>query len=412
MEKVKRKITSRLYPTNKQLLAMSHALWLHQKLYNAALEQRISAYKKQKKSLRYVDQARELTLLRAEMEEYKALNAQSCQVTLTRLDLAFQNFFRRVKAQDKKVGFPRFKSLDRYTGWGYKTHGDGWRLTMGEQGRNGSLRLSGIGQVKIRGKARNIGIPKTCEIQHKQGKWYASITLDCEPRRSSGNKAIGIDWGLSTFATIAKSDGQVENIANPRFLRKRLKELKSKQRDLSRKKLGSNNRKKAKALVSKLHAKVSNTRKEFLHFITSYIILMSGLISVEKLNIKSMSANGGEYKKGLNREILSAAPGAFHQMLKYKAEEAGVEWIEVPTREVKPTQTCHKCGKQEKKPLFMRVHSCDCGTSCSRDENAAKVILHWALYGNATGQELPRCGGVALVAPMNQETPTTAALAA
>ena len=113
MEKVKRKITYRLYPTNKQLLAMSNALWLHQKLYNAALEQRISAYKKQKKSLSYVDQARELTLLRAEMEEYKALNAQSCQVTLTRLDLAFQNFFRRVKAQDKKVGFPRFKSLDR-----------------------------------------------------------------------------------------------------------------------------------------------------------------------------------------------------------------------------------------------------------------------------------------------------------
>jgi putative transposase len=411
MEKVKRKIIYRLYPTNKQLLAMSHALLLHQKLYNAALEQRISAYKKQKKSLSYVDQARELTLLRAEMEEYKALNAQSCQVTLTRLDLAFQNFFRRVKAQDKKVGFPRFKSLDRYTGWGYKTHGDGWRLTMGEEGKNGSLRLSGIGQVKIRGKARNIGIPKTCEIQHKQGKWYASITVDCDPKRKGGTKAIGIDWGLSTFATIAKSDGTTEQIANPRFLRKRLKELKSKQRDLSRKKLGSNNRKKAKLLVTKLHAKVSNTRKEFLHFITSYIILMSGLISVEKLNIKSMSTSGGEYKKGLNREILSAAPGTFHQMLKYKAEEAGVEWIEVPTREVKPTQTCHKCGKQEKKALFMRVHGCDCGASCSRDENAAKVILHWALYGNATGQELSSCGGAALVAPMNQETPPITASA-
>ena len=145
---------------------------------------------------------------------------------------------------------------------------------MGEEGKNGSLRLSGIGQVKIRGKARNIGIPKTCEIQHKQGKWYASITVDCEPKRKGGTKAIGIDWGLSTFATIAKSDGTTEQIGNPRFLRKRLKELKSKQRDLSRKKLGSNNRKKAKLLVTKLHAKVSNTRKEFLHFITSYLILM------------------------------------------------------------------------------------------------------------------------------------------
>lgn len=125
MSLVKRKITYRLYPTKKQELAMGLVLRLHQQLYNAALEQRISAYKKQKKSLSYVEQARELTVLRAELEEYKLLNAQSCQVTLTRLDLAFKHFFRRVKAKEKQVGFPRFKSLERYAGWGYKAHGDG-----------------------------------------------------------------------------------------------------------------------------------------------------------------------------------------------------------------------------------------------------------------------------------------------
>ena len=133
------------------------------------------------------------------------------------------------------------------------------------------------------------------------------------------------------------------------------------------------------------------------------------LIAVEQLNIKNMTASGGSYKKGLNREILSAAPSGFHQMLKYKAEEAGIEWIEIPTRLVKPSQTCHVCGNQEKKTLATRVHSCTCGCVCGRDENAAKVILHWALFGRATGWEPAGCGGETLVFPMKHETLSIAA---
>ena len=409
MLSAKRKITYRLYLTKKQDLAMWLVLRLHQQLYNAALEQRISAYKKQKKSLSYVAQARDLTLLRAEMEEYGLLNAQSCQVTLTRLDLAFKNFFRRVKAKDKKAGFPRFKSLDRYAGWGYKTHGDGWKLLPGEKNRHGYLRLSGIGHLKIRGQAKHVGIPKTCEIQHKQGKWYASVTIDCKAKRTAGKDAVGIDWGLQTFATMVKHDGSSEYIENPRFLKTQLKSLKTKQQNLSRKKRGSNNRKKAKAAVAKLHAKVANSRKEFLHQTTAKIVKNSSLIAVEKLNVKGMSSAGGAPKKGLNREILSASPGMYHQMLKYKAEEAGIEWIEIATREVKPSQRCHGCDRQEKKPLGQRIHECVCGAYCSRDENAARVILNWALYGNATGQELARCGEVALVASVKHETPSISA---
>jgi putative transposase len=409
MSSVKRKITYRLYLTKKQEMAMWLVLRLHQQLYNAALEQRISAYKKQKKSLSYVAQARDLTLLRAELEEYKLLNAQSCQVTLTRLDLAFKHFFRRVKTKEKKVGFPRFKSLDRYAGWGYKTHGDGWKLLSGEKHKNGFLRLSQIGQIKIRGQAKHSGVAKTCEIQHKQGKWYASVTIDCEVSRSSGQEAVGIDWGLETFATMVKHDGGRENIKNPRFLKTQLKSLKSKQQNLSRKKRGSNNRQRAKKAVAKLHAKITNTRKEFLHQTTAQIVKKSSLIAVEQLNIKAMSSAGGLYKKGLNREILSAAPGLFHQMLKYKAEEAGIEWIEIPTREVKPSQTCHICGRQEKKSLSVRRHECDCGAMCSRDENAARVILNWALTGSASGQELARCGEMALVVSKKHETPSISA---
>ena len=123
-----------------------------------------------------------------------------------------------------------------------------------------------------------------------------------------------------------------------------------------------------------------------------------------EVNIKNMTASGGVYKKGLNREILSAAPSRFHQMLKYKAEEAGTQWVEIPTRTVKPSQTCHRCGRQEKKLLSVRRHECPCGVVCGRDENAAKVILNWALHGNATGQELAWCGAETLVSAVKHET--------
>ena len=406
---VKRKITYRLYPTNKQTSVLYDVLRLHQRLFNAALEQRINVYRKTKKTLSFANQCKELTILRNEMGEYREHSCAAQQVTLKRLDLAFTNFFRRVKSKAGRPGFPRFKSLDRFSGWGYKYQGDGWRLHSGERGKHGYLNLSKIGHIKIRGQGRHLGTAKTCEIQHKDGKWYASITLDCAPSRERGKDAIGIDWGLETFATVVKHDGDSKSIKNPRLLRKQLKHLKSQQQNLSRKRRSSNNRKKARREVAKLHAKVANCRKEFLHQATAKIVKTCALIAVEKLDVKNMSAEGGSYKKGLNREILSVAPGMFHQMLKYKAEETGIEWIEIPTRQVKPSQTCHRCGRQGKKPLAQRKHECGCGVLCSRDENAAKVILNWALVGNATGQELAGCREVALAASRKHETPSTSA---
>jgi putative transposase len=406
---VKRKITYRLYPTSLQVAMLLISLRLHQQFYNAALEQRISAYRRRKINVGFSEQCREATLVRKECQEYASLNAQSIQVTLKRLDLAFQNFFRRVKNGVKNAGFPRFKSLERFSGWGYKTHGDGWRLFAGEGMKNGPLRLSEVGLIKMRGKARTLGTPKTLEILYKQGRWYASVTVECKPQRISGKKAIGIDWGLETFATVANTDGNYSAIPNPRFVKKSLKSLKTKQRRISKKKRKSQNRKTARKRVAKLHAKISNRRKEFLHQTTARLIKESGLIATEELNVKGMSAHGGAHKKGLNREILSAAPGAFHQMLKYKAEEAGIEFVEIDTRKAKPSQTCHGCGKPEKKDLSERMHICPCGVACGRDENAAKVILNWALFGNATGREPACCGGEALVSPMKQETRAIAA---
>ena len=412
-----RKVTYRLYPTKHQKSLLDDLLVAHQRLYNAALEHRIWAYRSHKDSINFSQQCLELTQLRKEQPEYEKINAQSCQVTLKRLDWAFQHFFRRVKTGKEKAGFPRFKSLNRYPGWGYKTHGDGWRLLAGEGQRNGKLRVSGVGKITIRGKARTPGNPKTMEIRHKNGQWFASITLNCEPKRKSGQKSAGLDWGVESFSTLAFEDGTTETIKNPRHINQAIDQLRRAQRDLSRKKRGSNNRIKARRKVTVLHAKVANKRSDFLHKKSAQLVSELQLIATEKLNIKGMTSsargtkeNPGKnvkQKAGLNRSILDTSPAAFLQMLRYKAEEAGIEWVEVPTRKVKPSQTCHVCSRQSKKNLSDRIHECECGVRCGRDENAARVMLAWA-YKKLSRREPAWCGGGSLDPPLKHETPSAA----
>ncbi|MDA3869997.1 MAG: transposase, partial [Gammaproteobacteria bacterium] len=342
-----RKITYRMYPSNPQSERLTVLLGLHQRLYNTALEERIRAYQDRGESLNYHAQAKALTHWRSYCPGLAGVNAQSQQNTLKRLDLAFQAFFRRVKAGDTP-GFPRFKSAQRYPGWGYNTHGDGWRLHAGGKMQHGKVRLSGVGMVKLRGKARTPGEVKTAEVQHKDGKWYLSVTVDCEPQRASGMVAMGLDWGVETFATVCSSDGQTCSVANPRFLDKpQRQKLKLLQQAISRKKnKRSNNRRKAVSRLSAESRRIANRRKDFLHKASADLVKQYGLISTEQLNIKNMTASGGEYKKGLNRNILDTAPSTFLNLLKTKAEEAGSMWVEVPTRQVKPSQTCHRCGIQ------------------------------------------------------------------
>jgi putative transposase len=380
----RRKITYRLYPNKKQTEALHMVSKLHRDLYNAALHQRIEAYNKKKHTLSFYDQCKELTQLREECEEYGELNAQSCQVTLKRVDLAFQHFFRRVKEGAKKCGFPRFKSVNRFKGFGYKTHGDGFKLIS--EGKHGAVRLSGIGQVKMRGKARTWGEVVTAEVIKKGENWYLSVTVACQPKRTAGKMAGAFDWGVETFATIALSDGTFEKVENPRFLRKSLKKLAAEQRALSKKKPGSKNRNRARKRMAKTHQKVANQRKNFAHQQSAAMVKNLSLIGSEELDIKNMTASGGSYKKGLNREILNTAPALFISCLKYKAEEAGTQWRDIPTRKVKPSQTCSGCGHTEKKLLSERVHLCKgCHLTLGRDENSARVILNWALTGRASG---------------------------
>jgi len=405
-----RKVTYALYPNATQESALLDMKGSHQRLHNAALEQRISAWRRCGVSVKFADQCKDLTALRAADPEFKAINAQSAQVTLKRVDLAMQAFFRRVKGGETP-GFPRFKSFDRFSGWGYKTHGDGWRLTPGEGFHHGRLRLSGIGNLRIRGKARLKGEPITCEISHKAGRWYASVTLEVRPNRECGSGAAGMDWGVETFATLVHADGRVQEIPNPRWVKLAESALVEAQRILSRRK-GPVGRKpskrwlKAKAVVTRIHRKTANRRLNFLHQESTKLVQVLGLIATETLNVKAMTASAKgtvdepgknvQQKAGLNRGILDTAPAAFLSITKAKAEEAMAEWVDVPTKSVKPTQTCRKCGSQRKKTLDDRIHVCEgCGHREKRDVNAGWVMLNWALWGHATGRVPARQRGAA-----------------
>jgi putative transposase len=387
-----RKVTYRLYPNAEQEARLQETLGLHQRLYNRALEERIRVYQEMGKGLSFADQCKVLTQWRKAVPALSGLNAQSEQVTLKRLHLAFQHFFRRVK-NGEKPGFPRFKSIHRYPGWGYKTHGDGWKLHPGEENKHGKVYLQGIGMVPIRGKARQFGLPKTAEILRKAGKWYLSVTLEIEHvQRERGDEMGAFDWGLKEFLTLATPQG-IETVANPRHLRNQLAELKRLGQEVSRKirmaqeasgrKRGfpiSGNLRKAIQHLSRLHAQVARQRKDFLHQTSAELVRRFAAIGTEALAVQNLVQGGGAHQKGLNREIHAASPAAFLQMIKTKAEEAGSWFEEAPTREIQPTQRCHACWKlpDEKKKLSDRQHQCPhCGKTCGRDENAARVLLRW-----------------------------------
>jgi putative transposase len=399
-----RKVTYRLYPSATQKAKLEDMLGVQQRLYNKALEQRITLYKEEKTSLSFYKQCRFLTEWRASDPKIEAVNAQSEQVTLKRLDLAFKAFFRRVK-NGETPGFPRFKSYYRFPGWGYKSHGDGWRLLSDENRKHKFVQLSGIGKIPLRGKARTLGKPKTAEVLHKAGRWYLSVTLNCIPNRRSGEKAVGLDWGVENFVTLAYPDQTTKNIENPRFGKQMAPKLKKYHKAISKSQKGSKNRRKLITSLGNCYRKLSNQRRHFIHQKSADIVQDSLLISTEKLTVKNMTAHGGNRKRGLNREILNTTPSAFLNLLKYKAEEAGLYWVEVPTRKVKPSQTCYLCGIQFKKALSERMHKCQCGAYCTRDENSSRVNLNWALFGSPTGQELSEVWSSGSLAALKQETP-------
>jgi|SRR5690349_469205 len=382
-----RRYTFRLYPSPAQSVEMERQRILHQALYNGALEERISAYRKGV-HLSFVDQSRSIKVIKAECPEYAALHVHTLSETLSRLDKAYASFFRRVKA-GKTAGFPRFQSRDRFSGWAYKAHKVGFWVTLRDGGKHGRLRLSGIGEMSMRGSMRDVGEIRTCNIVKRGDNWFASIVVRGEFKRECGTEACGMDWGVNTFATIVTSQGELIEIENPRHGRRTAEKLAKAQQDLARKKRGSNRRCKAKRKVRRLHEKLKMQRHDFLHQTSNRLVNQFGLIATEQLNIAGMtrSAKGTveepgkmvAQKAGLNREILDTAPSAFLAMVDYKAACAGGMLVEINTRKHKPSQTCPVSGEVVKKTLSQRTHTLPDGSVIGRDHAAATIILNVAL---------------------------------
>lgn len=422
MPYVQRKATYRLYPNATQLGLLREWLGLHCRVYNALLDEHKRRHGAGEKTFNFTAMCRALTEWRGYADALRVLNAQSLQVTAKRAALAFDAFFRRFAAGET-AGYPRFKSFSRYPGWGYKTYGDGWRLrsTMSAKGAGyNALSITGIGDIGMRGKARFIGTPATCELMHKAGKWYVSVTFNVQEHqiaRPCGRETVAFDWGVDTLLTIARSDGSIEEIDNPRWLKSRLEALRDLGRVISaeerkcKQQMGldadaplqegqrlkkSNRLRRLYAQLSALHSKIARQRKDFYHKLTTWLVETFGLIGTEELAVAKMTRrpekkvdevtgealpNGAAAKAGLNRSILDAAPSMLLRMLGAKAEEAGSWLVKANTRKLKPTQRCHQCGALVPKDLGERIHECRCGCRCGRDENAAKTILRWMLEG-------------------------------
>lgn len=384
--RITRRITYRLYPNRQQERKLHYWRRLHASLYNAAIYNRKTQYQKFGHCVAYLEQQNCLPAFKEVWPEYKELGSHALQATLKRVDFAFVRFFKGLG------GYPKFKASRHYSGWTYPC-GAGWKAET--NGKHGHLKLSNLGRIQMRGQARTWGTPTTCTILFRNGKWYASITVGCQPQRQTSTGSIGIDLGCKEAITLSTG----EKISKPDFLKLGQQKVKVASKSLRRKRAPNRNKrvkgsrrwKKGRAFISQLQRKVTRQREDWLHKITSNIVSGNSLIAGEQLNVKAMTSKAKKGKRkqqkaGLNRSILEVGFGIIGGFLEYKSAEAGGFYLESPTQTLKPTQRCAKCWELTPKTLSDRIHVCsnpNCGHTEDRDVNAAQVNEVWA-----RGQEL------------------------
>lgn len=351
----------RLYPTEKEKQAINETIETCRRLYNRELELKITKYKEEKQPIGRKELQLYVKAQRLENTYMKAVYVQVLHEVGIRMMEAYNNFFRRVKSGKEKQGFPKFKGRQHYNSFCY-TQG-GFKVT------NDILHLSMIGDIKINLHRPIEGKIKTCTITWKSGKYFVCFSCEVEPNiLPSTGKQIGIDVGL--IDSVITSDGDF--YPKIEVYRKSEKKLKYLQRMVSRRKKGSNRRKKAVALLAKLHEKIANQRRDIIHNTAKEIIKNYDLIAHEDLNIKGMVKN-----HHLAKSINDAGWFKLFECLEAKANDAGRKVIKVPPEYT--SQICSSCGTLVKKDLWQRVHKCECGLIMHRDVNAAKNILAIAL---------------------------------
>lgn len=364
----------RLYPTKTQEVLLAKHFGCARYIYNYGLERKIKSYSETKKSVsRFTIQADLPKLKKSEDTKWLSeVNAQSLQQSLIYLDMAFTRFF-----QEKK-GFPKFKSKhDQHQSFSTpqdtKVNFDTNKVFIPKFREGIKCKFS----RKFKGKIKTSTVSKT-----PTGKYFISILVETEdtiPNKApiDENKAVGVDLGIKTFATL--SDGT--EIQNPKYLKKALKKLKRLQRSVSHKKKGSNSRKKAVKLLARQYEKVTNRRKDFLHKTTKYLIDHYDTICLETLSASNMVKN-----HRLAQAIQDIGIYTFNAYMDYKAEWYGKNIIRIGRFE--PSSKMCACGYVYRGlKLSDRVWTCpSCGSVNHRDLLAANNIKKFAFKLNNTAR--------------------------
>lgn len=355
---VTRNYKYRLYPTTAQTAVLVSWAGARRFIWNWGLRRNQENHQAGLKTPTFASLCKELTALKQEPDTKWLQEAPVAilQQSLRDLDQAFSNFFA------KRARFPRPKSR-KFTPHSMRFPEDVRVINAT------SVRIPKMGTVRAVIHRPIEGIPKSATVkQDAIGNWY--VVFVCHIERpdfpSTSDSPVGIDLGLETFTTLSNG----KKVKPPKFHRKAGRRIKRANRSLSRKQKGSKNRLKARKRLAKIHTKVSNQRKDWLHRHALGIIRRFDVVCIEDLNLK------GLVKTKLAKSFSDAALSTFMQMLKDKAEWYGRRVVQVD-RFYASSKTCHQCQAKTMLTLSDRVWTChSCGTTHDRDVNAAINLLH------------------------------------
>jgi putative transposase len=371
---VRRAYRFRFYPSPDQEVILARTFGCARFAYNYMLRLRTDAWFKEQKKVGYHDTSAALTLLKKE-PEFAWLNAVSSvpvQQSLRHLQTAFSNFFAR------RNKYPTFKSKHDKQSAEYTSSAFKWDGQVLKMDAPLTIRWSRT-------------LPKAAKIttvtasKDSAGRYFVSMLCDeTVSKKSTSALEIGIDLGLTHFAILSNG----EKIASPNAFRNSEDRLAKLQRRFAKKQKGSSNRRKARLKVAKLHAKIADSRKDFLHKLSTRLINENQVITVESLAVSNLQKN-----HCLAKSISDASWSEFVRQLEYKAHWYGRTLIGID-RWYPSSKRCSDCGHTvSKMPLNIREWVCpECGAIHDRDVNAARNILAAGLAVSVCGETVsPVC---------------------
>ncbi|MFE5287089.1 RNA-guided endonuclease InsQ/TnpB family protein [Nocardia sp. NPDC056611] len=363
---MQRRYNFRIYPTLGQTLALARAFGCARVVFNDALRARRDAHAAGRPYISDAALSKALTEMKKTPERawLSRVSSVVLQQALADLNTAYRNFFQSIIGQrgGARVGPPRYRSKKDNRQAIRFTRNAGFKLTP-----SGKLRLPKVGDVRVRWSRYLPSDPSSVTvIKDAAGRYFVSFVVEVadEPLPELPTD-VGIDLGLATFAVM--SDGKT--IESPKFLRRAERRLRGAQQALCRKQKGSVNRSKARVRVAKIHARVRDARRDWLHKHTTTLIRDNQAIYVEDLCVRGLA------RTRLAKSVHDAGWGQFTRLLEEKAARYGRVVIRVD-RFYPSSQMCSACGRVSgPKPLHVREWTCVCGSDHNRDLNAALNIL-------------------------------------